>query len=282
MIDRRFDNLSDYANYLKDKCNDILKSGDYIENNEISNAIKISKNNKIIKKIKDEEITNYLNTTISKTKKTFLVKKRKNISYKKKSPNKNYGRLKKDLKEKETKTKRRHNQNDATNGKKRAIVHCIHSYYSEIKFLFPKYKLLEITITNQIETDKDIKILSDKSIEDIIFNSKPRKRNDPNYFKNKINEIINNNDENVKKLNILLHKKFKEIIILYLEDKTKFEYFEEDENSIEIYNFNNFETFKNGLCNVTKIAKERIKDNLLNLLGYKKTFNQNKLNEIEH
>ena len=181
MIDRRFDNLSDYANYLKDKCNDILKSGDYIENNEISNAIKISKNNKIIKKIKDEEITNYLKTTNSKTKITFLLQKRENNSYKKKHPNKNFGRLKNYLKEKGIKG--RHTQNDATNGKKRAIVHCIHSYYSEIKFLFPEYRLLEITITKQIgTTDEDIKILFNKTIEDIIFNSKPRKRNDPNYL----------------------------------------------------------------------------------------------------
>ena len=273
----RFDKLSDYANYFKIVCNDILKSGDCLWNNEISNAVEISENKENNKKIENEEIPNYLKTTNSKTKITFLLQKRENNSYKKKHPNKNFGRLKNYLKEKGIKG--RHTQNDATNGKKRAIVHCIHSYYSEIKFLFPEYRLLEITITKQIgTTDEDIKILFNKTIEDIIFNSKPRKRNDPNYFRNKITEIINSKNENVKLLNILLHKRFREVIIMYLNDETKFEY--SDENSFKIYNFNNFETFEKGLSNIKEKSKIRIKDNLLNLLNYKKKFTKIELNEI--
>ena len=65
---------------------------------------------------------------------------------------------------------------------------------------------------------------------------------------------------------------------MYLNDETKFEY--SDENSFKIYNFNNFETFEKGLSNIKEKSKIRIKDNLLNLLNYKKKFTKIELNEI--
>lgn len=279
MFTAKYDNLSDYVKDLKILFDDLLKSGDedYLENNAISNATEVSRNIINIKTIKDKEITDFLHSTDSKTKITFLVKKRKGCPYKKKHPNKNYGRKKNDLKEKGETGK--HTQNDATNGKKRAIIHCIHSYYSEIKYLFPEMKLLEITITNQLGKDEDLKNLFNLSIKDIIFKSKPRKRDEPKYFENKISEIINSKNENVKILNILLMKKLREIMIMYLKGTTSFEYFEEG-NSLKTYYLKKFKTFEEGLNNVTIKAKKKIKDNLLNLLGYEKDFNKIKLNEV--
>ncbi len=287
MIERKMDSLSDYANYLKTIYNEMkertekeiktfineeFKSGDAIWKNEIPFVNQISKNTKSEKKIKAEFIDNHPISTTSKTI-TFLINRAKSDSYKKKYPNKKLGRLKKDLKE--NGVCGIHTQNDAGNGKRRAINHCIHSFYHQIKFLFPNIKLLEITINKKlVKTDEDIKNLFDYSIEYIIFCSKPRKRNDLDYFKNKINEIINSKHENVKILKILLSSSFRKVLIMYLNGINYFKYFDSSDNSKKIYILKNFKTFNDGLSNVDINVKDRIKNNLLNLL-------KNKSNQIE-
>ena len=61
---------------------------------------------------------------------------------------------------------------------------------------------------------------------------------------------------------------------MYLNGINYFKYFDSSDNSKKIYILKNFKTFNDGLSNVDINVKDRIKNNLLNLL-------KNKSNQIE-
>ena len=274
--DRQNIEFNDKSKYKNDNINqsqiltqikDIPNQNGFV-NKPYINIINVNKKNKetSLKKVKDklsfpEPISNETN---SKT--TILTKELKKNKYKKKFPNKKYGRISKANKANGKKGK--HTKNNVDNLKKKVFTHCtrnidvcIRNYIKAKKY---KMKLIKPTITPQMGNKKDIDLqnLSNKTIKDIYLHSKP-KRYSKDYDK-KLKKNIETLVQKEEILKIIFNKKLRDFLLMYLYDYTFLHCFEGI--------FEGFKTYKNELDDIDKDTnkKKRHKKNILNLLENKK------------
>lgn len=270
------DSLSDIACNLKKKCDEMFrKNHEKIQNqntsevDDILNDVKSTssiRNNKGGKKNKtlpsDKDIkTENKSTYFNSNKISFLSKKRDNSSAKR-------GRPKKDSEPGD----RKHTKYNADNAKRRAIIECIHNYGDLIEKirleLYEKCKLFKVTINAGLyKKDKDIKDLYKCTYKKIYEESKVKRENEKNkdIKKEQIKEILKKEEENNNTLiSDLLNKEIKEIMNLYLNDVPFLVTFNNAEKkTISL----KFLTLKDGLKDFKPETKEKVKKNLLNLLG---------------
>ena len=207
-------------------------------------------------------------STNCETKPKFLTKKIKNYVYIKKHPDKHFGRITK--KEKDIHKNVKHTKNNLDDAKKHTIVDCAENLDFAIRYLSNKYhkiELLKLNITPQTgKNDEDLKKLFQKDIKDIYFSCRPRRHTESNsnLLEEKVKKILNpEKPQKSKILELIFNKKFQEIMSMYLEDIT---YFENKENKKEKIFFEGFITFKHSLKDYEERIKEKIKNNLMNLI----------------
>lgn len=245
-----------------------IKDNDCLNDSDIKLAQNIEKN----KCYNIQNINPSPNHVFKKRETTAYETRKTSYTYKKKFPEKNYGRI--PNKEKVNGKKGKHTKNNADNGKKNLIVKCVRNIHNVFKYYSWSYygiKLLIPTIIPQMgkkKTDRDLKILFNKSMKKIYYASRPKNKRNNNFLemKNNIKKILRKekNKEGIKLLAALFNAKLKEILIMYLKDDPRLNYI--NGKVMNRLFLHKFVTFK-GFDHLQPLIKNRFRDNLLKLLG---------------
>lgn len=239
-------------------------------------------------KTEPQSISNVGSAPNKKIKNIFIIKKKKR-GYVKKYPDRDLGRPKKNnQKSKEKNLKRRKFEVDL--GKKRAIYKSSSNIDFFVRTLAEEnyqIKLHPLHIENQLYNknnknnknsksikNKDLKKFFHRTLKEIYNNCIPKQpcKDDPNDFKGKISLLLKREeDDETKKFklfDLILSKKFSEVLFIYLNDYNYISLSEEEEeeNNNKFIFLAGFDTFKYDFNDYPSKSQKRIKKNLLNLL----------------